>query len=177
MTEPAQKTRAPEVDIPPRIASWIREFHDRLEKMDLFELLGVDHDADASTIHQAYRLRSKQFHPDRYFGKKLGPYKAMLERIFSWVSAAFKLLSNDSRRALYRERLYRHRRGRRGEQRSATGVIVVPSAGGLEFFIAGAEDAPAAVTPSPPLRPAAPPEPRREAEEPGEDEGLEFFID
>lgn len=79
----------------------IDEFFARLAEMDLFELLGVELDVDRSQLRAAFAEQAKRFHPDRYFGKQLGPYAAKLARIFQQVNGAFEFLSDDERRVAY----------------------------------------------------------------------------
>ena len=45
----------------------------KVAKVDHYGLLEVDRDADRKTIKRAYFLLAATFHPDRFFGKKLGP--------------------------------------------------------------------------------------------------------
>jgi len=63
------------------------------------EILGVAPDADGKAIKKAYRALSRDFHPDRYFRKNVGSYKARLERIFKKVLEAYELLSDPATRA------------------------------------------------------------------------------
>ena len=70
-----------------------------------FELLGLERGCDKKDIKRAYFKLSKEFHPDRYYGKKLGPYKERLATIFQAVKAAFDLLFDDARRAAYEDSL------------------------------------------------------------------------
>ncbi len=79
----------------------IDEVFAALETRDAFELLEVTRVADKKEIKRAYFKLSKEFHPDRYFGKNVGPYKERLSRIFQSIKAAFELLSDDTRRAAY----------------------------------------------------------------------------
>jgi curved DNA-binding protein CbpA len=63
------------------------------------QILGVAPDADPKAIKQAYFGLSKQFHPDRYFRRNLGPYAARIESIFKKVLEAYELLSDPATRA------------------------------------------------------------------------------
>ncbi|MDF9715507.1 molecular chaperone DnaJ [Nocardioides sp. ChNu-153] len=61
---------------------------------DLYELLGVDRDADADAIKKAYRRLARQLHPD------VNPDPETQER-FKEVSAAYEVLSDPQKRAAY----------------------------------------------------------------------------
>ncbi|GAB2459040.1 molecular chaperone DnaJ [Nocardioides hungaricus] len=61
---------------------------------DLYELLGVDRDADGDAIKKAYRRLARQYHPD------VNPDPAAQER-FKEVSLAYEVLSDPSKRAAY----------------------------------------------------------------------------
>ncbi len=61
---------------------------------DLYDLLGVDRDADADTIKKAYRKLARQLHPD------VNPDPESQER-FKHVSAAYEVLSDPQKRAAY----------------------------------------------------------------------------
>lgn len=63
------------------------------------EILGIASDADGKAIKKAYRALSRDFHPDRYFRKNIGSYKARLEAIFKKVLEAYELLSDPATRA------------------------------------------------------------------------------
>ena len=51
-----------------------------MEFKDYYETLGVKHDASPEEVKRVYRRLARKFHPDRYFGKKLGPFAAKLDR-------------------------------------------------------------------------------------------------
>jgi molecular chaperone DnaJ len=61
---------------------------------DLYDLLGVDRDADADAIKKAYRRLARQFHPD------VNPDPESQER-FKQISAAYEVLSDPQKRAAY----------------------------------------------------------------------------
>jgi curved DNA-binding protein CbpA len=68
---------------------------------NLFELLGVDPGADRKELKRAYFKISKEFHPDRFYGKNLGSFKDKLAQIFERATQAFDYLSDDAKRAQY----------------------------------------------------------------------------
>jgi tetratricopeptide (TPR) repeat protein len=50
--------------------------------------------SDPKVIKRAYFKLSKEFHPDRYFRRNIGPYALPLERIFKKVLEAHEMLSD-----------------------------------------------------------------------------------
>jgi curved DNA-binding protein CbpA len=93
----------PGIDLSSEVRASIRAFFGMLQDMNFFELLDVEPYVDGTTLKRAYFKRSKEFHPDRYFNKNLGPYKDMLQEIFKQVSAAYKFLDDDQQREAYRQ--------------------------------------------------------------------------
>ena len=67
----------------------------------LYELLKVSADSDRRTIRDAYFRLSKQFHPDAFYGRTLGPYGEQLDVIFRALTSAYDTLSNKNQRAEY----------------------------------------------------------------------------
>jgi curved DNA-binding protein CbpA len=88
----------PDLDIGIDVQRRILEFEARLQG-SYHEILGVARDADARQIKRAYFKLSKEYHPDRYFRRKIGAYGAHLERIFKRVLEAYELLSDPATRA------------------------------------------------------------------------------
>lgn len=88
----------PTLDLPVEIQRRILEFETGLER-PYHELLGVVADADLKAIKKAYFALSKQFHPDRYFRRNLGPFEEKLDRCFKKILEAYELLSDPATRA------------------------------------------------------------------------------
>jgi curved DNA-binding protein CbpA len=88
-------------DLPEAERARITETGARLEALDLYATLGVERDADGKVIRRAYHGLAAQFHPDRFFGKKLGAFRRPLERIFMRLTLAYDTLSNRARRTEY----------------------------------------------------------------------------
>jgi curved DNA-binding protein CbpA len=68
---------------------------------DHYTFLGLKPGASAKEISGAYHEASRVFHPDRYFGKQLGSYKARLERVFRRLAEAHATLTDDAKRDAY----------------------------------------------------------------------------
>lgn len=79
----------------------ILEMFRSLEKKDHYAVLNVRQDADKKLIKSAYFEVVANFHPDRYFGKRLGTYKQKLETIFKRLTEAHDTLTRKEPRAEY----------------------------------------------------------------------------
>ncbi len=90
-----------DVDLSPAERGDIDGMYLRIANSNFYELLGVPRSSDRRAIREAYFAHSKRFHPDMYFGRKLGPWKARTEAIFREVTRAYETLSNRSLRADY----------------------------------------------------------------------------
>ena len=65
------------------------------EKRDYYEVLGVDKNADASTLKKAYYKLAKQYHPDANPGDKVAEEK------FKEANEAYEVLSDPEKKAKY----------------------------------------------------------------------------
>jgi DnaJ-domain-containing protein 1 len=72
----------------------------RLVRMrDPWALLGVPNGADAKMLKRAYFKLSKEVHPDRFYGKRLGSFADRLSEVFEAISRAYaRLTSNEKDR-------------------------------------------------------------------------------
>lgn len=66
---------------------------------DFFALLGVPRDVEGRALKKSYFRLSKEFHPDRYYQKRLGSFGPWLSRIFEAATEAFEVLGDTKRRA------------------------------------------------------------------------------
>jgi len=88
----------PTLDLAPEVRQRILEFEGRLG-LPYHEILGVGLDPDPRAVKRAYFRLSREFHPDRFFRRNLGPFAAKLERIFRKILEAHELLSDPVARA------------------------------------------------------------------------------
>ena len=86
------------LEIDPEAQRAILAMEARLER-PYHEILGVAPDADTRTVKRAYFALSKEFHPDRYFRREIGPFRERLEAVFRKVVEAYELLSDPAVRA------------------------------------------------------------------------------
>jgi curved DNA-binding protein CbpA len=73
----------------------------RLEAVDHYALLGVARTADKKTVKRAYYDLTAHFHPDRFFRKRLGSFKAKMEAVFARITRAHDVLTDKVQRTEY----------------------------------------------------------------------------
>jgi hypothetical protein len=85
-----------ELDAAPELSEELKariiRLHRRLKKLGPHEMLGLEKDAGRADIKRAYYAASKELHPDRYFGKELGPFREKLGDIFARLTESFQKL-------------------------------------------------------------------------------------
>ncbi len=91
-------TLDPGLDLSIEAQEQILAFEARLDR-PYHELLGVPRSADPKTVKRAYFELSKEFHPDRYFRRRIGSFADRLERVFGRIAEAYELLSDPTTRA------------------------------------------------------------------------------
>ena len=101
---------------------------DRLRHVGHFDLLGLDPTDDVKLIRRAYHVVSREFHQDSYYGKELGPFKAVLDDLFRRARSSYEfLLDGDRRKILIGSHDAQAREGGdRGGDRSAARESVSP---------------------------------------------------
>lgn len=95
------------LDIDEALQDRIQQTFHRVAKLNHYEVLGVAPNVDRAEIRKAYFALSKTFHPDAYFGKRLGPYKAQMEVIFRRITDAYEAVGRPKKREAY-DRYLRH---------------------------------------------------------------------
>jgi curved DNA-binding protein CbpA len=93
------------LDIDAERRAWVAGLYARLESLSHYDLLAVPREADKKVIKRSYFNLAGKLHPDRYFGKRLGKYKTMIEALFARVTTAYETLESADRRAAYDETL------------------------------------------------------------------------
>jgi curved DNA-binding protein CbpA len=129
----------PDLDIPVEAQRRVLLFEAGLER-PYHELLGVGAGVDSKAIKRAYFQLSKEYHPDRYYRREIGPYAEKLDRIFKKIVEAYELLMDPTTRAEL--------------ERSMAGRVGEPAPAAPEPAVASTADAAAA-----PPSPSAPPPP------------------
>lgn len=97
--DPAELDEEVDIDLPRK--RQVLDYFYRLDMLSHYELLGVAGNADRKTIKEAYFKIVGTFHPDKYYGKKLGNFKPKLERVFQRLTEAQDILARSQSRADY----------------------------------------------------------------------------
>ena len=89
------------VELDPERKRNVLELHPRLGELDYYALLGVSEQAEKKEIKRAYYTLAPNYHPDKFYGKNLGSFKAKMEAIFAQITFAYETLASAERRAEY----------------------------------------------------------------------------
>ncbi|MCI0571151.1 MAG: DnaJ domain-containing protein [Myxococcaceae bacterium] len=90
-----------EVELDPERKQEILALEARAETVDHFSLLGVSAGASPAEVKRAFYALSQRFHPDRFYGRSLGSFRARVERLFLRLSEAHATLTDPERRQAY----------------------------------------------------------------------------
>lgn len=95
--------RAESVDLTEEQRRRIKVMVGQCGRADYYALLGVDRKAAVADIKRAWLEKSREFHPDAYFRKRLGSFKAHMETVFKHLKTAYDVLSDADARRRYDE--------------------------------------------------------------------------
>ncbi|MHB8872966.1 MAG: J domain-containing protein [Myxococcaceae bacterium] len=90
-----------EVDLDPARKKEILDLERVMDGLNHFEVFGLRPGAAPADVKKAFYEASRRYHPDRYFGKNLGSFRARIERIFRRLSEAHQVLTDLPRREAY----------------------------------------------------------------------------
>lgn len=132
----------------------------RLDRLNHYQLLGLENTAEKRLIRSKYQQAVTIFHPDRYYGKKLGGFKAKLERIFQQLTEAHDVLTRSEARAEYDAYIEAEQRTQEFDRELSDREAFARELQAVQARIeAEARTEVASRTPAPPV----PPEPRPES--------------
>jgi curved DNA-binding protein CbpA len=92
---------AEEVDLAPDRKKEILDLERGLDRLDHFAILGLAPGATAEEARHAYYAASKRYHPDRYYGRNIGSFRARIDRVFRRLTEAYETLHDPEKRAAY----------------------------------------------------------------------------
>ena len=101
LVPPPTAEPARDVELDEEVQARIQDMFHRADRLNHYELLGVPIDAQRDEIRKAYFALSKVFHPDAYYGKRLGPFKAKMEVVFRKVTDAYEAVGRPKKREAY----------------------------------------------------------------------------
>ncbi len=90
-----------DVDIDATRKKEILDLERVMDGLNHFEVLGLRPGTEAAEVKKAFYEASRRYHPDRYFGKNLGSFRARIERIFRRLSEANQALTDSTKRDAY----------------------------------------------------------------------------
>jgi tetratricopeptide (TPR) repeat protein len=97
--DPGELDEEVDLDLPRR--RQILDLYYRLDSLTHYELFDISTDSDKRAVKSAYFAIVALYHPDRYFGKRLGSFKPKLERIFRRLTEAHDVLARQAQRDDY----------------------------------------------------------------------------
>ncbi len=100
---PIDAASVEEVEVSEERKQEILELDRNLETYTHFQVLGVPTTANADEVKKAYYELSRKFHPDRFYGKHLGSFRARIDRIFRRLTEAQNVLSSPKLRKAYED--------------------------------------------------------------------------
>jgi CheY-like chemotaxis protein/tetratricopeptide (TPR) repeat protein len=91
--------------LPPERGEAIRQAALRILPGTYLHALGVELDADAAAVEEAYRTVASRFHPDAFAEYDVAELSDLLSAIQDKLAAAYRVLADDERRRAYLEYL------------------------------------------------------------------------
>jgi len=95
----------PETDSDPAFIKNVEDTFDRLNRTDFYSMLDITNNATHDEIKKAYYRVAKVFHPDRHFSLPSETLKNKLNTIFSRITEAYRILSDQKMRSQYEQSL------------------------------------------------------------------------
>jgi curved DNA-binding protein CbpA len=103
-TPPEKPGLKPQEKVPEVIVS-VEEYLQRVENAGtLYDVLGVDSDADIDELKRAYFRLARSFHPDRYHSEG-GETLVRIQKAFTELAQAHETLKNEASREMYDYRM------------------------------------------------------------------------
>ncbi len=90
-----------EVELDSAFIEKVEELHDRLDSTNYYDVLGITKSATLNEVKEAYYKKTKEFHPDRHFYLPSETLKNKLNALFSFLTKAYKTLSDQELRKEY----------------------------------------------------------------------------
>lgn len=118
----------------------VTRMHKSLDKVDYYQLLGVEPAAPAGMVKNAYYARAMELHPDRFLTIEDERLRLRIYEVFKRVSEAFKVLGDPALRVEYdqglridRQRYLRYVRTERPRQGPKDPTSIATTADGRKY--------------------------------------------
>ena len=111
--------REPESKVDSVFIKRVEDLYSRYESMDYYTVLGIDNLASLSKIRKAYYKNAKEFHPDKHFHIESDTIKNKLAKLFSYITDAYRTLSDPEERKKYDQSLKETVKGTTGKESKA----------------------------------------------------------
>jgi curved DNA-binding protein CbpA len=83
----------------------VEDLYKKYESMDYYSILGIEKWATLNKIRRAYYKTAKEYHPDKHFHLESETIRKKLSAIFSYITEAYKTLSDPEERTKYDQSL------------------------------------------------------------------------
>jgi len=93
--------KEPETGVDSEYTKKVKDLYSRCKSMDYYTILGIGRDATLSMIRRAYYKKAKEFHPDKHFHTESDTIRKKLTELFSYITDAYKTLSDPAERKKY----------------------------------------------------------------------------
>ncbi len=94
-----------EVGLDSAFVEKVDEIYDRLDSTNYYDIFGITKSATLNEVKEAYYKKTKEFHPDRHFYLPSETLKNKLNALFSFLTKAYKTLSDEEMRKEYDQSL------------------------------------------------------------------------
>jgi curved DNA-binding protein CbpA len=148
-TQPPEAASQEQVpDLEPARQKRVLDMFAMIQSADYYALLGLSESADRKDIKRAYYAFAPEFHPDKFFGKRLGSFKAKMEAVFAQLTLAYETLSSADKRSAYDTYLAAQRATRSIEKLLSASSSIQPGSAHSESPSERAGNSPAPLTPN-----------------------------
>jgi curved DNA-binding protein CbpA len=84
-----------------KLKKLIEDVFSHLEQFSYYDLLGVNTKTEPKKIKKAYLIRTKSFHPDRFYRSVDEEFKKKIQELFKQVNKGYKILSDPESKEEY----------------------------------------------------------------------------